>query len=128
MLGSEQSGKTFSICLGTILYAQDLYNYDNTKEYYGAIVGWDVETLKGNIGATFERLFKEMNFKDYELKFANNDKYLKVFNITFFFFSFNTKLSFNKIQGKPIIFIWVDESARIYSQTGLQEDFDKLPR
>ena len=127
VLGSEQSGKTFSICLGTILYAQDLYNYDKSKEYYGAIVGWDVETLKGNIGATFERLFKEMNFKDYELKFANNDKYLKVFNITFFFFSFNTKLSFNKIQGKPIIFIWVDESARIYSQTGLQEDFDKLP-
>ena len=127
VLGSEQSGKTFSICLGTILYAMDLYNYDKDNEYFGAIVGWDIETLKGNIGATFERLFKEMNFKDYELKFANNDKYLKIYNITFFFFSFNTKLSFNKIQGKPIIFVWVDESARIYSQTSLQEDFDKLP-
>lgn len=128
VLGSEQSGKTYSICLGTWLYAQELFGYEPQKEFYGAIIGWDIETLKSNIGETFENLFKMAGFKDYELKFANNDKYLKIYNTTFFFFSFNTKLSFNKIQGKPLIFIWIDESARIYSQNTLQEDFDKFPR
>ena len=128
VLGSEQSGKTYAICFGTWLYAQELYKYDQDKEFYGAIIGWDIETLKSNIGETFESLFNMANFKDYELKFANNDKYLKIYNTTFFFFSFNTKLSFNKIQGKPLIFIWIDESARIYSQNTLQEDFDKFPR
>ena len=130
VLGSEQSGKTFDICLGTICYAEELHKYDPVKEYYGAIIGWDIETLKGNIGETFERLFDEMHYKkdrDYEMRFGTTDKYLKIKNITFFFFSFNTKLSFNKIQGKPLIFIWIDESARIYSQNSLQEDFDKFP-
>ena len=108
-------------------YAEELYKYDPVKEYYGAIIGWDIETLKSNIGETFEFLFNQMNFKDYDLRFANNDKYLKIFNMTFFFFSFNTKLSFNKIQGKPLIYIWIDESARIYTQNSLQEDFDKFP-
>ena len=127
VLGSEQSGKTFAICLATMQYAEELYKYDPVKEYYGAIIGWDIETLKSNIGETFEFLFNQMNFKDYDLRFANNDKYLKIFNMTFFFFSFNTKLSFNKIQGKPLIYIWIDESARIYTQNSLQEDFDKFP-
>ena len=128
VLGSEQSGKTYAICLGCLMYAEKLRDYDRSKEYYGAIVGWDIETLKSNIGETFERLLKELGHKEYEMKFANNDKYLKIYNMTFFFFSFNTKLSFNKIQGKPLIFIWIDESARIYSQNTLQEDFDKFPR
>lgn len=38
VLGSVQSGKTFSIDLGVILYASELHKYDNSKEYYGAII------------------------------------------------------------------------------------------
>ena len=38
VLGSVQSGKTFSIALGVILYASELHKYDNTREYYGAII------------------------------------------------------------------------------------------
>lgn len=38
VLGSVQSGKTFSIALGLILYASELYQYDNSKEYTGAII------------------------------------------------------------------------------------------
>ena len=45
----------------------------------------------------------------------------------FYFFGFNNKLSFNKILGKPLIFCWVDESARIYSNDSLQESFDEIP-
>ena len=47
--------------------------------------------------------------------------------MTFYFFSFNNKLSFNKILGGPLLFIWVDEAARIYSNNTLQESFDELP-
>lgn len=47
--------------------------------------------------------------------------------MTFYFFGFNTKLSFNKILGGPLLFIWVDEAARIYSNSTLQESFDELP-
>ena len=89
VLGSEQSGKTYAICLGCLAYAEKLRDYDNTREYYGAIIGWDIETLKSNIGETFEMLLSELGHKEYEMKFANNDKYLKIFNTTFFFFSFN---------------------------------------
>ena len=128
-IGSVQSGKTFAICLGTILYAQELYNYDKETKYFGAIVGWDLETLKGNIIESFETILNEAGLKkekDYEIKFGF-DKYIRLFNTTFFFFGFNTKLSFNKILGRPLIYIWVDEAARIYSQNSLQESFDEMP-
>lgn len=36
-------------------------------------------------------------------------------------------MSFNKILGRPLIFVWIDESARIYSQNTLQESFDEIP-
>ena len=49
VLGSTQSGKTFDICLGCILYAQTLYNYNPNETYFGSITGWSLETLKGNI-------------------------------------------------------------------------------
>ena len=127
VLGSVQSGKTYSICLGTLLYAQDLYNYDPKGKYFGAIIGWDLETIKGNIIEPFKAICEEAHFKNYELRFGNNEKYLKVFNTTFYFFGFNTKLSFNKILGRPLIFVWADESARIYSQNTLQDSFDELP-
>ena len=67
------------------------------------------------------------NGKDYELKFGNNDQYFKFLNMTFYFFGFNTKLSFNKILGGPLLFVWIDEAARIYSNSTLQESFDEIP-
>lgn len=88
VLGSVQSGKTYSICLGTLLYAQKLYEYSPNEKYFGAIIGWDLETLKGNIVEAFNLIFEESGFKSYELKFGMSEKYLKIFNITFFFFRF----------------------------------------
>lgn len=38
VLGSVQSGKTFSIALGVILYASALHKYDDTRQYNGAII------------------------------------------------------------------------------------------
>ena len=45
----------------------------------------------------------------------------------FLFFGFNTYLSFNKILGKPLIFLWIDEAARIYSSSNLRDSFDEFP-
>lgn len=129
VLGSVQSGKTFDISLAVIEYAHRLYEYDSNNLYYGAIIGWSVETLKGNIVEVIENDLKNMGLrkgKDYQLKFGGDDRYLQLYNIKFFFFGFNTILSFNKILGKPLIFIWVDESARIYSQNQLRQSFDEL--
>jgi hypothetical protein len=66
--------------------------------------------------------------KDYELSFGQNDKYFKIWNVKFYFFGFNTKIAFNRILGRPLIFVWIDESARIYSNLSLQESFNELPR
>lgn len=126
VLGSVQSGKTYDICLGTILYAQELYKHDPHGYYNGAIIGWTTETLKGNIVDVLEQFLKDLNIK-YILKYGNNEKYLKIYNMKFYFFSFNNYLSFNKILGKPLIFEWVDESARIYTQNQLRQSFDELP-
>lgn len=131
MLGSVQSGKTFIITLaGLIEYAQKLNEYDGETNYYGAVVGWDLDTLKGNIINVLEMQLDLLHLqkdKDYELKFGGNDKYFKIYNMTYFFFGFNTKLSFNKILGRPLIFEWVDEAARIYGNLQLQQSFDELP-
>ena len=128
--GSVQSGKTFVITLSLIRYATELYKYDPTTQYNGAIIGWDLDAVKRNIINPL-RLFLDtggfIENKDYELKFGGNDKYFKFLNMTFYFFSFNNKLSFNKILGGPLLFIWVDEAARIYSNNTLQESFDELP-
>lgn len=131
VLGSVQSGKTFSIALGVILYASALHKYDNSRQYNGAIIGWDLDTLKGNILEPLQAWLNEFGYvkdKDYVLKFGGNDKYFQIWNVRFYFFGFNTKLSFNKILGRPLIFVWIDESARIYSQLSLQESFDEIPR
>lgn len=135
VLGSTQSGKTFDICLGCILYAQKLYEYDSKELYYGAIIGWSITTLKGNIVDVIERDLDKLGLKkrtksggDYELHWGgDDDKYLLIYNIKFYFFGFNNVLSFNKILGKPLLFVWVDESARIYSSNQLQSVFDELP-
>ena len=46
--GSTQSGKTFIIAEAIIEYAKALYEYDPEEQFYGCIVGWTIETLKGN--------------------------------------------------------------------------------
>lgn len=136
VLGSTQSGKTFAICLACLLYAQKLYEYDPNELYYGAIIGWSITTIRGNIADVIDRDLQKMGFKkkdgkgngDYEIKWGGDeDKFLSIYNVKFYFFGFNNILSFNKILGKPLIFEWVDESARIYSSFQLQEPFDELP-
>ena len=140
VLGSTQSGKTFIICQALIEYAQKLNEYEKEqrqdknyipREYFGAIVGWTTDTLKGNIVENIQNVLTNeyhfINGKEYTLKYGNGDKYLEIYGIKFFFFGFNTYLAFNKILGKPLIFVWVDESARIYSSPTLRTTFDELP-
>ena len=130
VLGSTQSGKTFIIAKAILEYAEKLYNYDPNKQYYGAIVGWTIETLKGNIVEVLEQhLQKEgnVNKRDYTLTWNTDDKSLQIFNLKIFFFGFNNVKSFNKILGKPLILEWIDESARIYSIKELQASFNEFP-
>lgn len=130
VLGSVQSGKTYSIALGCILYASELHKYDNSRMYNGAIISWDLDSLKRNILEPLKYFLDQFGYKDgkdYTLKTGNNEKYFQIWNVRFYFFGFNTKVSFNKILGGPLIFIWVDESARIYSQLTLQDSFNELP-
>lgn len=130
VLGSTQSGKTFDICLGCILYAQALYNYNPNETYFGSITGWSLETLKGNILEPLKKFLNDMKLekgRDYILRWQTDDKYLEIYNIRYYFFGFNNVLAFNKILGKPLIFEWIDESARIYSQDNLREPFNEFP-
>lgn len=130
VLGSTQSGKTFDICLGCILYAQALYNYNPNETYFGSITGWSLETLKGNILEPLKKFLNDMRLikdKDYILRWQTDEKYLEIYNIRYYFFGFNNVLAFNKILGKPLIFEWIDESARIYSQDNLREPFNEFP-
>lgn len=139
VLGSTQSGKTYDICLSMIKYAEELYNYEKKqrinqdyvpREYNGAVIGWTTDTVKSNIVDNLlnilEKEFKFKNGKEFTLKYGQQDKYLEIYGIKFYFFGFNNKLSFNRILGKPLIFVWVDEAARIY-QGQLRESFDELP-
>lgn len=128
--GSVQSGKTFVIALSIIKYTQELYEYDPDTKYNGAIVGWDLDTIKGNIVEPLQNFMEELGYKkgiNYELKFGGNDKYFEFRNMRYYFFGFNTKLSFNKVLGRPLLFVWIDESARIYSNSTLQQSFDEFP-
>lgn len=139
VLGSVQSGKTYDICGALIEYAQALKNYEKQerekegyieREYAGAIIGWTTDTIKSNIVDNIVNILeKEYGFKngkEYVLKYGQQDKYLEIYNMKFYFFGFNSKLSFNKILGKPLIFVWCDESARIYTQGQLRESYDEL--
>lgn len=129
VLGSTQSGKTFDICLGVIMYAQELYKYNPKEKYFGSITGWSLETLKGNILEPIKKFLNDMGLvknKDYILKWQTDEKYLEIYNIRYYFFGFNNVLAFNKILGKPLIFEWMDESARIY-QGQLIEPFNEFP-
>lgn len=129
VLGSTQSGKTFIIAKAILEYAEKLYEYDPNKQYYGAIVGWTIETLKGNIVEVLEQhLQKEgnVNKRNYTLTWNTDDKSLIIFNLKIFFFGFNNVKSYNKILGKPLILIWCDESARIFTYKELQQSFLEL--
>lgn len=136
VLGSTQSGKTYDICLSLIKYAENLYNYEKEqrknkdylpREYNGAIIGWTTDTVKSNIVDNLVKILEEIKYKHYTLKYGQQDKYLEIFNIRFYFFGFNTKLSFNRILGKPLVFCWIDEAARIYTQGQLRESFNEIP-
>ena len=140
VLGSVQSGKTYIICLAIIEYAKNLMLYENEqrknpeyipRNYLGAIIGWDTGTLKDNIVDNLENILKNIyhfeNGKQYTLKYGQNDRYLEIYGIKFLFFGFNTYLSFNKILGKPLVFVYVDESARIYTSDTLRLSFDEIP-
>ena len=140
ILGSTQSGKTYDICFSLIQYARQLHEYEEDqrknkdyvpREYNGAIIGWTTDTVKSNIVDNLvnilEKEYKFVNGKQFILKYGNQDKWLEVYGIRFYFFGFNTKLSFNRILGKPLIFVWVDEAARIYSQSQLRSSFDEIP-
>jgi hypothetical protein len=139
VLGSTQSGKTYDICGALIQYAKSLWEYEKEqrknpeyveREYNGAIIGWTTDTIKSNIVDNLEKILtKEYHFtngREYVLKYGQQDKYLEIYNMKFYFFGFNNKLSFNRILGKPLIFVWVDESARIY-EGQLMESFDEIP-
>ena len=140
VLGSTQSGKTYDICGALIQYASNLREYEKEqrqnkdyvqREYNGAIIGWTTDTIKSNIVDNLVNILeKEYHFrngKEYVLKYGQQDKYLEIYGIKFYFFGFNTNLSFNKILGKPLIFVWVDEAARIYTSSNLRESFDEIP-
>lgn len=131
VLGSTQSGKTYLICLAVICYADELYEYDKNETYYGAIIGWSIATLKGNIVDVIVNHLNKMGYKKgdtWELHWGGDDeKFIRIRNIKFYFYGFNTNKSYNRILGKPLIFEWIDESARIYSSVQLQNDFDQLP-
>ena len=130
VLGSTQSGKTYVISRAIIEYAVRLHEYDPNKQYYGAIVGWTIETLKGNIVEALEmHLTKEGNTNkvEYNLTWNTDDKSLSIYNLKIFFFGFNNVKSFNKILGKPLVLLWIDESARIYSIKELQASFNEFP-
>jgi len=126
ILGSTQSGKTFIIAEAITEYASNLNKYDPYKQYYGAIVGWTIETLKGNIVEVLEQHLKEENMP-YKLNWSSDDKSINIYNLRIFFFGFNNVKSFNKILGKPLILEWIDESARIYSNKELQPSFNEFP-
>lgn len=126
VLGSTQSGKTYSICLACIEYAEALYSYEPNEKFNGAIIGWTTDTLKRNIYEVMIDFLDGLDIK-YDTKYSQTEKYIEIYNIRFYFFGFNNYLSFNKILGAPLIFVWVDESARIYSQLQLQTTFDEIP-
>lgn len=130
VLGSVQSGKTYVICFSILEYAKRLYKYEPNTENLGAVIGWTASTVKGNILEPLTGFLDALGFqnkKDYDLKWGTNDeKYLKIYNLKLYFFGFNNVTSFNQILGKPLIFIWVDEAARIYTSSQLQASFDEL--
>ena len=128
--GSTQSGKTFIIAEALIEYAQALYKYDPEGQYFGAIVGWTISTLGGNVLEAFKLHFKMLGWQDkkeYSLKWSNEERSLTFYNLSLYFFSFNNVKSFNNILGRPLILEWIDESARIYTSKELQASFDEFP-
>lgn len=134
VLGSTQSGKTFVGNLSLVEYAKNLYEYDHTKKFKGAIIGWATDTLKRNVVDDMVDMLKKMGLSqgttrkkgDFVFSWGQSEKYIELYNLKVYFFGFNNQLAFNRILGGPLIFVWVDEAARIYSQANLQESFDQI--
>ena len=134
ILGSTQSGKTYVGNLSISEYARNLYEYDPVNKFKGAIIGWTTDTLKRNVVDDMVAMLEELGFKrttgrkkgDFTFNWGQSEKSLEIYNLKIFFFSFDNYQAFNRILGSPLIFIWVDEAARIYSQPKLQEQFDQL--
>ena len=82
VLGSTQSGKTFIIAEAIIEYAEKLHEYNPEEQFYGAIVGWTIETLKGNIVEVLEQHLKEEHLP-YKLNWASDDKSLQIYNVEY---------------------------------------------
>lgn len=140
VLGSTQSGKTHCIDFSIIEYSKNLRDYELEcrkdekyipRDYYGAIIGWTTDTIKSNIVEPLQKVLDNeyhfTNGKEYVLKYGQGEKYFEIYGIRYYFFGFNTYLAFNRILGKPLIFVWIDESARIYTSPTLRPSFDELP-
>ena len=124
--GSVQSGKTYVIALSVILYCQELYKKYPDEKFNAAIIGWTVGTVKRNIVQPMQEFLETMGIKT-EVKGGADNPHFDLWNTKVFFFGFQNAISFNRILGSPLIFEWVDEAARIYSQGQLRESFDQLP-
>ena len=94
VLGSTQSGKTYDICHALIQYACKLNQYEKEqrknqdyvkREYYGAIVGWDTSSIKGNIVDNLVNILDNeyhfKNGKEYVLKYGQSEKYLEIYGM-----------------------------------------------
>ena len=62
VLGSTQSGKTFSCNLAAPEYAEALYRYAPHEKFYGAIIGWTTDTLKRNVADNMIELLDKQGF------------------------------------------------------------------
>ena len=80
VLGSVQSGKTFSICLGTIRYADKLTEMYPNEKFNGAIIGWTVDTLKRNIYDVIVNDLEEIGYNEnnYKAVWTQNEKYIEI--------------------------------------------------
>ena len=78
--GSTQSGKTYSIALGTIKYSENLSNDYPDEEFDGAIIGWSVATMKKNILDVMLSFFNKQGTplkKNKDYKWGNSERVVK---------------------------------------------------
>ena len=71
VLGSTQSGKTFSGNLAVPEYAEALFRYAPNEKFKGAIIGWTTDTLKRNIADDMVEMLDKQGFikgRDYQFK------------------------------------------------------------
>ena len=71
--GSTQSGKTYAISIGTILYSENLSKEYPQEEFDGAIIGWSVSTMKKNILDVMLDFFKKQGTPYKRIKTGNGE-------------------------------------------------------